>query len=142
MFLYDTYGDGMSYGGVSGYLKVIYNGNTIVTLNGGSTWTTVISANFCTTTGVEEIESLSSFDVYPNPFSNSTTVEFSLTQPEKISIDVYNLLGEKVTSVAEATYGIGSHTATINADNLSQGVYYMTAIIGGQKLTKKLSVVK
>jgi len=142
LWVYDTYGDGMSYGGVSGYVKAIFNGTTVATINGGSSWTTSTSANFCTTTGVEEIESLSSFNVYPNPFSNSTTVEFALTQPEKISIDVYNLLGEKVTSVAEATYGAGSHTATINADNLSQGVYYMTAIIGGQKLTQKLSVVK
>jgi hypothetical protein len=142
LWLYDTYGDGMSYGGVSGSIKVIYNGVTVATLLGGSSWTTSTSAPFCTTTGIDEIESLSSFNVYPNPFSNTTNVEFSLTQPEKISIDVYNLLGEKVTSVAEATYGIGSHTATINADNLSQGVYYMTAIIGGQKLTQKLSVVK
>lgn len=83
-----------------------------------------------------------SFWIYPNPFSNNTNVEFSIAKTENASFGVYNLIGEKVLSIDETAYGAGTHTVTINANDLSQGVYYLNAIVGDQKFTQKLTIVK
>lgn len=140
--IYDEYGDGMSYGGVTGNVNIIFNGNVIATIPGNS-FTTQGTANFCTTTsGIAEVPALSTFNVYPNPFSGSTTVAFSLTELTVASFEVYNLLGERVTSIEETTYGAGAHSISINAENLVQGVYYLNSIFNGQSTTQKLTVVK
>lgn len=92
--------------------------------------------------GIYENDVFNSFNVYPNPFSNSANVEFSLSQAGKISFDIYNVLGEKVSSIEEATYGAGAHSININAENLKQGVYYLNSVFEGQSFTHKLTIVK
>jgi hypothetical protein len=94
------------------------------------------------TEGINENGVINSFNVYPNPFSNNANVEFSLAKPENASFAVYNLLGEKVLSIDESAFGTGKHTVNINANQLSQGVYYLNATIGDQKFVQKLTVVK
>jgi hypothetical protein len=99
--------------------------------------------NISQTAGINEITNpVNYLNVYPNPFSNNANIEFYLTKTEKASFVVYNLIGEKVLSVNEATYGAGTNKITINANDLSQGVYYLNAIIGNQKFTQKLTIVK
>jgi hypothetical protein len=95
-------------------------------------------------TGIREIaNSVNYMNVFPNPFSNYTNIEFSLAKGETASFNVYNLIGEKVLSIGEAkNYGAGTHTITINANDLSQGIYYLNAVIGEQKITQKLIIVK
>ncbi len=140
--IYDEYGDGMSYGGVTGNVDIIYNGNVIASI-AGDAFTSQGTVNFCTTTsGIDEIAALPTFSVYPNPISTSATIVFTLTQPVSVSFDIYNLLGEKVTSVEETTYSAGTHSVNINADNLVPGVYYLNSVIDGQSYTHKLTVVK
>ncbi|MFA5782762.1 MAG: T9SS type A sorting domain-containing protein [Bacteroidales bacterium] len=99
--------------------------------------------NISKSAGVNEIiNSVNYLSVYPNPFSNNTNVEFSIAKTENVSFGVYNLIGEKVLSIDETAYGAGTHTVTIIANDLSQGVYYLNAIVGDQKFTQKLTIVK
>jgi hypothetical protein len=94
-------------------------------------------------TGVKEIaNTVDHLNVYPNPFSNNTNVEFTLANTENTSFVVYNLIGEKVLTLGETAYGAGTHTININATRLSQGLYYLDAIIGDKKFTQKLTIVK
>jgi hypothetical protein len=90
----------------------------------------------------ESINVDNNLNVYPNPFSNSTNVEFTLTQPEKVSASVYNLIGEKVLSVEESSLNAGTHQINVNGNNMTQGVYYLNINIGNSTYTKKLIVVK
>lgn len=99
--------------------------------------------NITQVVGVNDINNTVNYiTVYPNPFSNNTNVEFSIAKTENASFGVYNLIGEKVLSIDETAYGTGTHTVTINANDLSQGVYYLNAIVGDQKFTQKLTIVK
>ncbi|MFA4853420.1 MAG: T9SS type A sorting domain-containing protein, partial [Bacteroidales bacterium] len=99
--------------------------------------------NLAVDAGVGSIDGIvNNINVYPNPFSNNTNVEFSIAKTENASFGVYNLIGEKVLSIDETAYGAGTHTVTINANDLSQGIYYLNAIVGDQKFTQKLTIVK
>lgn len=60
---------------------------------------------------------------YPNPFNPSTTIKFSLPTETRLKINVYNMLGELVETLAEGTYEAGYHKVTFNASALPSGAY-------------------
>ena len=60
---------------------------------------------------------------YPNPFNSSTTIEFYLPASEKVKIDVYNIKGQKITTLISKTIASGNHKVLFNAHNLPSGVY-------------------
>jgi len=60
---------------------------------------------------------------YPNPFNPSTTIRFSLPKETQLKINIYNMLGELVETLAEGTYEAGYHKVTFNAVTLPSGTY-------------------
>ena len=60
---------------------------------------------------------------YPNPFNPSTTIRFSLPKETQLKINIYNMLGELVETLAEGTYEAGYHKVTFNASSLPSGAY-------------------
>ncbi|NWG29572.1 MAG: T9SS type A sorting domain-containing protein [Ignavibacteriaceae bacterium] len=56
---------------------------------------------------------------YPNPFNPSTTIRFSLPQQTSLKINIYNMLGELVQTLAEGTYEAGFHKVTFSANGAS-----------------------
>lgn len=60
---------------------------------------------------------------YPNPFNPTTTIRFSLPEATQIKLNLYNMLGELVKTIAEGTYETGNHKVTFNASNLPSGAY-------------------
>lgn len=61
---------------------------------------------------------------YPNPFSQTTTIEFGLLQPTKdVTLTVTNLYGQKVFELAESRLSAGLHTFNFDASKLSSGIY-------------------
>jgi len=60
---------------------------------------------------------------YPNPFNPSTTIRFSLPKETQLKINIYNMLGELVQTLAEGTYEAGYHKISFNAGNLGSGMY-------------------
>lgn len=70
---------------------------------------------------------------YPNPFNPSTTIQFSLPKATQLKINIYNMLGELVETIADGTYEAGYHKVTFsaiggsasggNAFSLSSGAY-------------------
>jgi hypothetical protein len=60
---------------------------------------------------------------YPNPFNPSTTIRFSLPEETQLKINIYNMLGELVETLAEGTYEAGYHKVTFNASSLPSGAY-------------------
>ena len=50
---------------------------------------------------------------YPNPFNPSTTIRFSLPKETQLKINIYNMLGELVETLAEGTYEAGYHKVTL-----------------------------
>jgi hypothetical protein len=60
---------------------------------------------------------------YPNPFNPSTTVRFSLPKETQLKINIYNMLGQLIETLAEGTYEAGYHKVTFNASNFPSGAY-------------------
>lgn len=60
---------------------------------------------------------------YPNPFNPKTTIEFSIPNTEFITLKIYNLLGEEVTTLVSKELTSGSYKIDWNASNFSSGIY-------------------
>jgi len=78
--------------------------------------------------------------VYPNPFTASTTIEYELQQPSTVQITIYNHLGERVAVVAEQRQPKGKYQITRNFENLPSGVYYY--VLRTDKETKTTKMIK
>jgi hypothetical protein len=63
---------------------------------------------------------------YPNPFKGSTTFVYSLPADGKASIEITNMLGEKVYVLNDKLQTTGDHTLTLDADLLRPGIYMAT----------------
>ncbi len=74
-------------------------------------------------------------------------INFSLPVDSRVSIELFNTLGEKVDELTNSDYSIGSHEINFDASNLSNGVYYYkinaTGVDGSSFVsTKKMVLMK
>jgi hypothetical protein len=60
---------------------------------------------------------------YPNPFQQTTTIEYRLDTPQAISLKVYDSLGREITTLVASWKAAGAHKAIFDASNLPAGVY-------------------
>ncbi len=81
---------------------------------------------------------------YPNPFNPVTVIPFNLDGQSRISLSVYNALGQQVAQpIREANYGAGSYSVSFNAENLPSGFYYYRLEDEtGWSQTRKMILVK
>ncbi|MCB0746988.1 MAG: T9SS type A sorting domain-containing protein [Ignavibacteriae bacterium] len=79
---------------------------------------------------------------YPNPFNPSTLIRFSIPNSSKVTLEVYNLLGQKVASLLNKTLNAGNHQVDFNAKGLSTGIYFYTINAGTFQSTKKMMLIK
>jgi hypothetical protein len=84
---------------------------------------------------------------YPNPFNPSTSIKFSLSVDSKVSLKVFNVLGQEVTTLINNQMAAGSHSATFDATKFNSGVYFYRIDVSGldgQKFTstKKMILTK
>ncbi len=61
---------------------------------------------------------------YPNPFNPSTTIKFSLPVNSKVSLKIFNILGQQVAELLNTQLSSGVHNVSFNASSLSSGVYF------------------
>ena len=84
---------------------------------------------------------------YPNPFNPSTVIQFAVPTDAKVSIKLYNTLGQEVMQLVNQNYEAGSYRYQLNASSLSSGVYFYTIEANGIDgnnfiATKKLMLLK
>jgi uncharacterized surface protein with fasciclin (FAS1) repeats len=95
-----------------------------------------------TTLSVEEISSVESFSVFPNPANSMMNVELEMVTSERISIDFVNMLGQVVKSVDLGQRSTGLNREVIDIQDMADGFYLMNVTIGDDQLTHKLQVVR
>jgi hypothetical protein len=61
---------------------------------------------------------------YPNPFNPSTMIRFSLAADSKVSLTVFDVLGQEVANLVSGNLAAGSHEINFNASNVNSGVYF------------------
>lgn len=69
-------------------------------------------------------DNYSLFQNYPNPFNPATLIRYALPSESKITISIYNLLGQEIKSLVNGTEPAGYHEVNFNAGSLSSGVYF------------------
>jgi hypothetical protein len=79
---------------------------------------------------------------FPNPFNPSTQIELALPKESRVTLDVYNLVGQLVASLVNETLSAGYHTITFNASALPSGLYLYRLTAGGTSFVKKMMLVK
>jgi len=89
----------------------------------------------------------SQISIYPNPCKQSTTINYQLTKPEHVTINIYNINGQLVKKLVDTEKKAGRYTILWNCmmDNgqrVSGGVYFCEMTSGGNKEIKKIMVVK
>ena len=80
---------------------------------------------------------------YPNPFNPSTTIKFALPQQNKVSLSVFNILGELVVKlINDEQFEAGYHQVIFENSSLASGVYIYRLMAGDYIGTKKMLIIK
>ena len=75
----------------------------------------------------DETENIGGFELsanFPNPFNPSTEISFSLQKAGNASLQVFNLMGQKVATLVDGFMAAGPHHIQFHAGNLPAGVYF------------------
>jgi type IX secretion system substrate protein len=79
---------------------------------------------------------------YPNPFNPVTTIRFVVPQESKVKLEVFNILGQKLTTLVNRFFDSGTHEVQFNGRGLSSGVYFYRIESGTYVDVKKMILLK
>lgn len=90
--------------------------------------------------GTRNIDNVvSEFKVQPNPFVDQALLTYTLSEQSDVQIDIFNVAGQKVSSVVNETQSSGQYQFTIGeAIRRSKGLYFVRMRIDGEVITKKI----
>jgi len=86
--------------------------------------------------------SLNMTGIFPNPFSGSTVISFSLTQSQKVSLKIFDVSGRLVSTLADASFEEGENEIVWNAADVNAGIYFLQIKSAENFHTEKLIVTK
>ena len=78
----------------------------------------------------------------PNPFNPTTSINFILARTGQVTIDVFNVAGQKVATLADDVMSAGNHSVTWDATGFAAGVYFYTVKSGDYSRTMKMTLLK
>lgn len=78
----------------------------------------------------------------PNPFNPTTEIKFALPKNSNVELSIYNMLGEKVKTLANGMMNAGEHKVSFNASNLSSGVYFYKLTTDNYSSVRKMILTK
>ncbi|HZV12342.1 MAG TPA: T9SS type A sorting domain-containing protein, partial [Candidatus Kapabacteria bacterium] len=79
---------------------------------------------------------------YPNPFSAATTISYTLPQSADVTLKIFNMLGEEVSTPVSGKENMGTHNISFDASLLPMGVYFYRLQSGILTAEKKMFVVR
>ncbi len=119
---------------------------TVTNIQPGSTWlrtnpnayqNTITIVLPCAPTGVNEKEPKNNIAIYPNPSQGNAQIEFELAKKENVQISIYNVIGEKLATVANTEMSAGTHNLDISEYLTKTGIYIIQFNAGNTVLTRK-----
>lgn len=79
---------------------------------------------------------------YPNPFRNSTTINYKVVSSSNVKLSVYNMLGKLITTIVDGYKLPGNYSISLNAKDYSDGIYYYKISAEGHSQTKRMVILK
>ena len=83
---------------------------------------------------------LTTFTCYPNPASTSVTFTFDLPTRENVTIEVFNLIFQKMEEPVNSEYDEGLHQIEMSVKKFPLGTYFVKMHYSGTEITEKLIV--
>lgn len=93
----------------------------------------------------EILLSPSNFDLvslHPNPFNPEVTIQVNVREPGELNIDIFNLSGRRVKTLANSTIGVGSYSFKWDSSNNPSGMYFFKLTIGETVMIRKALLLK
>jgi len=79
---------------------------------------------------------------YPNPFNPTTVINYQLSADSKVTLKIFDLLGQVVATLEDGAVRAGVHAAVFEGRNLSSGVYFYRLQAGDYTETRKMILTK
>ena len=79
---------------------------------------------------------------YPNPFNPSTKIQFQIPAQSNVTMKVFNIVGQEVTTLVNENLKAGVHVVTFDASKLATGVYFYRIEAGNFVSVKKMVLLK
>ena len=139
--IYDAGGNGLCCSNGAGYYRVS-SGTTLIEFN--NQFGASESTQFYSQSGVDvpAVKSIGKASIYPNPVSGITTLSYTCDKPEIISIEVFDLLGNKVINLPLKQYGSGQHDIALDFSKLPSGLYNVRILNGEKSQNLKVTVAR
>jgi hypothetical protein len=83
-----------------------------------------------------------SSSAYPNPISNSATIQYNLSEPAFVKLNIYNSFGEKVASLVNEYQTAGEQKVFLDAENYPSGMYFYRLETGRDVISKPIVVIR
>jgi len=151
--VYHTTNDGASFWSWANGLPTSYSvnsfsantDNAFIGLFKNGVWRRSLSQITAVEKSSEEIPSTFELNQnYPNPFNPETTISYSIKKSSRVSLKVYDVLGNVVATLVDEYQQAGTYTSSFNTlrSTLSSGVYFYTLKAGEFSSTKKMILLK
>jgi len=82
------------------------------------------------------------YPTYPNPFNPTTQIRFDLPQTQRVTLRIYNALGQEVATVVDENRAAGSYAVLWDGTNASTGLYFCRLEAGRFVQTRKMLLIK
>lgn len=79
---------------------------------------------------------------YPNPFNPDTNISFDLREFSRVNIEVYDIMGRRVATVADRSFDAGSHTVRFDASGLGSGTYIYRMATDSYQQYRSMQLIK
>lgn len=79
---------------------------------------------------------------YPNPFNPATTIEFTIKRNSRVRLNIYNSLGQIITTILDKELLQGQHRILFDGSNYSSGIYFYQIITDNFTKAKKFIIMK
>jgi hypothetical protein len=123
--------------GISSSRSSNYDFLTIKYSNGSAGFITRRSSNVA-----ENNIALFSLKNYPNPFFNSTIIEYQIPHDGKVKLTIYDLSGKEIKILVNETKSAGIYKINFESGKLSSGTYFCKLQFGADSKTKEIIVLK
>ncbi len=90
-----------------------------------------------TVTGIGSADPDLSFTIYPNPFSSSINLDYTIDHADQVKLTIYNTLGENVMTLMDKKVSAGTYTLQFNVAALTPGIYYFKLEMGAKEVISK-----
>jgi flagellar hook assembly protein FlgD len=79
---------------------------------------------------------------YPNPFNPVTSINYTLSGMDHVTLSVYNLMGQVIETLVDGQQDAGSYTLVWDAAQLPSGMYFLRMETGNEMFHQKLMLLK